>query len=154
MKNHQIERKSSTLTAKSQHDRRRRKAKLRSAAKAVRIRPLGGQRDAALYRGGRQTKGRAGGFCREVKVVTVREESASLLHKLKFDCARMIFRLWTEVIARGKSFQEDKEHCFCFSLDTKFKLKTFASSVLALSMKRSYIRAKFFAPQSQIALTA
>jgi len=30
-----------------------------------------------------------------------------------------------ELIARARSFQEDKEHCFCFSLDTKYKLKNF-----------------------------
>src|SRR4051794_31939499 len=65
------------------------------------------------------------GFCREIKIVTVREESASLLHKLTFDCALIVFRLWIKLIARAKSFQEDKEHCFCFSLDTRFRLKNF-----------------------------
>ena len=70
-------------------------------------------------------KRRAVGFCREIKVVTVREEPAPLLQGLKFDCAPLVFRLWAEVIARARSFQEDKEHCFCFSLDTKLKLKNF-----------------------------
>ncbi len=65
------------------------------------------------------------GFCREVKVVTVREESASLLEKVRFDCALIVFKLWVKLIARARSFQEDKEHCFCFSLDTKYALKNF-----------------------------
>ncbi len=68
---------------------------------------------------------KAAGFCREVKVVTVREESASRLEKVRFDCALIVFRLWVELIARARSFQQDKEHCFCFSLDTRCWLKNF-----------------------------
>ncbi len=59
---------------------------------------------------------------REVKIVTVGEQaSRSSIYGVPTD----ISKLWERVIKQSQWYHEDKEHLVSFSLDTKFKLKSF-----------------------------
>jgi DNA repair protein RadC len=61
--------------------------------------------------------------CREVKIITVREEPAP---HATFDCPERIVDLWRSVIASADWYQEDKEHLVSFCLDTRNRVKSFS----------------------------
>jgi hypothetical protein len=65
--------------------------------------------------------------CREIKVVTIREESSRPRYmENTIDSPPRISMLWNSVIARSPWFHQDKEHLICVCLDTKHKLKSFS----------------------------
>lgn len=62
-------------------------------------------------------------LCKEVKVVTVREEQAP--HPI-FDSPDRILDLWRAVIINADWYTEDREHLVSFCLDTRRRLKSFS----------------------------
>jgi len=64
--------------------------------------------------------------CREIKVVTIREEPARVSRSGKLDEPGHIFRFWNSTVARSSWYHEDKEHLVCFCLDTRYRLNSFS----------------------------
>lgn len=72
-----------------------------------------------------EPKAKGGGLCREIKVVSVREELPACSVRFAFSPAE-ISSFWRTVIAKSVWYHEEKEHFVCFCLDTKFNLKSFS----------------------------
>ena len=64
--------------------------------------------------------------CREIKVVTVREEPARFGRSGKLDEPGHIFRFWNSAVARSAWYHEDKEHLVTLCVDARYQLKTFS----------------------------
>jgi DNA repair protein RadC len=64
--------------------------------------------------------------CREIKVVTVREEPADFRRSEKLTEPKHIFRFWKSAVERSSWYQEDREHIVCFCLDAQYALKSFS----------------------------
>ncbi len=87
-------------------------------------------------RAGQKPKSKGGGLqakqpspatdviCREVKVVTVREEPLVGWEFCSAPCH--IFALWRKEIMRSAWYHENKEHLVCICLDTRHQLKNFS----------------------------
>jgi DNA repair protein RadC len=83
-------------------------------------------------RAGEKAKAKSGGLqekhptrwtiCKEVKVVTVREEP---MRSATFDSPELIAKLWRAVIANANWYSADKENLVSFGLDTRYRLKSF-----------------------------
>src|ERR1700693_2580542 len=63
-------------------------------------------------------------ICREVKVVTVREEP--IVGKDLCASPGRIAYLWRETVAGSAWYHEDKEHVICVCLDTRSRIKSFS----------------------------
>jgi DNA repair protein RadC len=64
--------------------------------------------------------------CREVKLVTVREEPFRSSHTSTVDSPKQIVDLWREIVSKSAWYHDEKEHLVCFCLDARFRVKSFS----------------------------